>query len=57
MMSIRSIASRAIQTANSVSFRSAGYATISEEKHKYKVVVVGAGGRFSAIGNESYTIP
>jgi len=54
MLPVRSIRSRAIQTAKSISLRSAGYATVSEEKHKYKVVVVGAGGLFSAIGNSCY---
>lgn len=43
MLSIRSIASRAIRTAGSSSSRTVGYATISEDKLKYKVVVVGAG--------------
>lgn len=51
MLSIRSIAGRAVQTTKLLSFRTAGYATVSDEKHKYRVVVIGAGGRFSAIGN------
>lgn len=49
MLSIRSIASRAFSTAGSVSLRSVGYATVSTEKQKYKVLVVGAGAPFSAI--------
>ena len=43
MLSIRSIASRAIFASNPVSLRGASYATLAEDKHKYKVVIVGAG--------------
>lgn len=49
MLSTRSIAARAISATNALSFRRVGYATISEDIHKYKVVVVGAGAPFSAI--------
>lgn len=51
MLSIRSIASRSIRTANS---RSVGYATISEDKHRYKVVVVGAGTGGLVAANQIY---
>ncbi|KAF9653090.1 FAD/NAD-P-binding domain-containing protein [Thelephora ganbajun] len=54
MLSIRSIATRAIQTANSASLRSVGYATLSEEKHKYKVVVIGAGTGGLVAANQVY---
>lgn len=46
MLSVRSIASRAVQAAKSVSLKRAGYATVSDEKHRYKVVIVGAGEQF-----------
>ena len=49
MLPVRPIASRAISTVKSTSFRSAGYATISEDGHKYKVLVVGAGELFFVI--------
>ena len=47
MLSIRLIANRTISTVSSVPPRSASYATVSTEKHKYRVVVVGAGAPLS----------